>query len=333
MGDASFNEVCDEHIIINEPEPYDYPPSLYLPHQLENIVALHPETFKQAEEDRIHGEKGFHQPIEAFRIKGVKLRQAGLYKRNWRSYFPHVPAPPENPVCINGGSYALASSYSGIQYFGHWLRDDLTTLLMAKEFAEPFCVRTPEWPDKATYLDIFDQPWPQVDHADFDEIYFFIDYSQNSHKVGRFRHFREKLRTKIKPKLDGHIVYLRRGDTGAVKRIISNEAEMIKALEDSGVIIVDITKDPIEEIIQTLLNARLFITIEGSQAAHSIYTISDGGGYLSIVPPCMFNNPAKDWMTALGVKYGFVVGERDGDAFKVDIPDLLKMADNLEAAL
>ena len=333
LGDASFRDICDDHIIVNEAEPYDYPPSLFLPHHLENVVKLHPETSKQAEDGRVQGEKGFHDPIEAFRITNVKLRDAGLYKRNWRYYFPHTPVPPEKIVRAEGGAYALASSYSGIQYFGHWLRDDLTTALMAKDFADLLCVRTPDWPHAAPYLDIFEQPWPVIDHGHFDELFFFMDFAQNSHKIERFRQLRAKIRTRVKQKYSGHTVYLRRGNTGAIKRVISNETEVLKALADNGVIILDLTADPIEKIVETLLEARLFITVEGSQAAHSLYTIADGGGYLSIVPPCVFNNPAKDWLTPLGVKYGFVVGERDGDAFKVNVPDLLKMADKLEASL
>lgn len=331
MGDASFADICDEHIIVNAPEPYDYPPSYYLPRHLENIVKLHPETFEEAEKGRIYGEKGFHDPIEAFRIRNVRLRYSGLYRRNWRFCLPYE-APPATPRHVDCGSFALSSSYGGCQYFGHWLRDDLTTKMLAEDFAEPFCVRTPQWPHKRAYLDIFDQTWPELDHADFNQIYLFLDSSQNSNKIARIRQLREKIRTKITPKHQGRRVYLRRGETGAIKRIVSNEAQLIKTLEAEGFIILDLTKDSIETIIESLLDARLFITVEGSQAAHSLYTIADGGGYLSIAPPTAFNNPAKDWLTPLGVKYGFVVGERDGEAFKVDIPGLMQLAEQLYAA-
>ena len=332
FGSASFKDICDEHIIVADGEPYDDGPSVYLPHQLENVTSLGPETFQEAEDERVKGGRGKHGPVEAFRISGVKYCDSGLYKRNWRFYFPQVK-PGGVPVRASGRKYALASSYSGIQYFGHWLRDDSTTYLVAKEFAEPFCVRTPDWPHKEGYTDYLNIPWPMIDAGDLEEIYFFLDFSQNAHKVARYREMRRRIRSRFQPKFGGHRVYLKRGATGAIKRLISNEAEVIAALEGEGFHILDIEKDPLETIIETLLDARIFVSIEGSHADHALFTIANEAGFLAINPPHMFNNPPKDWTSALGMKYGFVVGETDGVAFKVNVRDLLKTVEMLEAVI
>ncbi|MEO1243389.1 MAG: glycosyltransferase family 61 protein [Pseudomonadota bacterium] len=332
FGGADFKDICDEHIVVNKAEPYELEPTVLLPHQLENITRLHPETSKHAEDQRMHGGRGHHAPLEAFRISGVKFRDSGFYKRNWRFYFPQV-APPGEAVRAAGGSYALASSYSGIQYFGHWLRDDMTTFLLAEEFAKPFCVRIPDWPHPKQYLDTLDMAWPMIDFANLDELFFFLDYSQNSNKTARYRKMRERLRTKVTPKHDGHRVYLKRGATGAVKRIVTNEAEVLAALEKENFIIIDIVEDSLETVLSTLLNARVLITVEGSQTDHGLYSLAEGAGLLSIVSPNMFCNTPKDWTSVLNMKYGVVVGETDGGGFSVNVSDLLKTLEMLEAKL
>ncbi|MHA7873465.1 MAG: glycosyltransferase 61 family protein [Hyphococcus sp.] len=334
FGDVSFKDICDEHRIVNPAEPYDIGPAVFLKEQLDNVTGIGPETSKAAEHERLHGGSGVHAPIEAFHIRGAKFRDSGLYKRNWRFYFPHVPpASPAAPVRVDGGTYALSSSYSGIQYFGHWLRDDMTTKLLAEQFAQPFCVRIPDWPDPKYYLGVLDASWPVVDWANLDEIIFFLDFSQNTNKVARYRDMRRRLRQNVTPTHTGHRVYLRRGDTGAIKRIISNETELSDALAREGFLIVDITRDPIETIVETLLDARIVVTIEGSQGDHALYTMADKAGFLAIMPPNMLNNTPKDWTSALGMQYGVVIGEADGEAFKVNPRDVLTIAERLDHAL
>ncbi|GJL91143.1 glycosyltransferase 61 family protein [Hyphococcus sp.] len=332
FGAADIREIADERVVVSQQEPLDFAPSIFLPHHLENIRRIHPETTQEQEDRRVHGGRGVHAAVEAFRISGVRYRDAGLYKKKWSRYFPKVDFDEDGPVTIEGGVYALSSTYSGIQYFGHWLRDDTTTHLLAESFAPPFCVRTPAWPHQPRYMNMFEVSWPIVDRADFDDLYVFIDYAQNSHKAARYREIRKRLRRNAQAMHGNHRVYLHRGKTGAIKRVMSNEAEVLKALADNGFVIVNVEVDSVDAIVSALLDAKTLVSIEGSHASPGIYTNAEGGGYVAISPPTIFNNVAKDWSSALGMKYGLVVGEEDGAAFKVNVRDLLTVVDMMEAA-
>ena len=78
-------------------------------------------------------------------------------------------------------------------------------------------------------------------------------------------------------------VYLKRGQTGVV-RTIRNEDEIIDTLVKRGFQVVDITSDSLDSIIQTLLNAKIVVSLEGSHLAHWIYTAPDNGGLLVLQP-------------------------------------------------
>ncbi len=331
-GLGTLEDVCEERITVAEPEPFFHEPAIFLSNQLDHVRAFVPGTTKAQEDKRIKGGDGVHAATTAYRIAGVKLRDSAIYKKNWRTYFPPV-AHNGAPSRITNGSYALASSYCGVQYFGHWLHDDIATYQLAADFATPLCTRTPPWPDKARYEQIFDLDWAEVDYANLDELFCFIDHAQNSHKTRRYKALRRRLRERCAATYGGHKVYLRRGDGGAIKRIISNEDELIADLKAEGFVILDLTKDSIDDIITGLLEARIVVSIEGSNCDHAVYTMRDNGGFIAICPPTMFNNFPKDWTAALGVKYGFVVGEADGEAFKVDPRSLLKTVEMVEAAL
>ena len=332
LGDASLEDICDERIVVSEAEAYENAPSIFLPHQLENITAIHPYTSQEVQDMRVYGGKGVHAATEAFRISGVRYSHGVFYKRNWRHYLPHIP-PTAAPSAISGGSYALTSSHCGRFAFGHWVRDDVTTNLLADGFAELISTRGPHWPHAEGYQKLLGVSSRIVDKGDMDELFVFRDIGQNSHKAARYRELRRRLRESIKPERQGHKVYLKRGSGGVKKRILSNEEELTRALADQGYVILDLTKDPLEFMMQTMLDMRLFISIEGSNINHALYSIGDGGGVLAISPPNMFNNAHKDWTSVLGMKYALAVGESDGAAFKVNVPELLTIADKLEAAL
>ncbi len=331
-GSAGIAEICDERIVVQEAERDTVPATIFLPEQLDNVRQYHPETLVEAEEVRVRGGPTIHMPTVAFRITGAKLRDCGLYKNNWSYYFPKVPF--ERPaVKTTGRSYAVPSSYSGIQYFGHWMHDDVMTYMAAQDFAEPLCLRTPDWPHLPAYLNAFDISWPVYDYGDIDELFFFIDFSQNSYKARRYRELRSRLAAKHSAIGDCKRVYLRRGETGANKRIISNGDEMEAALETEGFLILDLETDPIEKIISSIRAAEIYLSIEGSQNNHALMSLAEGGGVLAIVPPQMFNNSARDWTSVLNMHYAIVVGEDEGDAFRVDIAALMQTVELLDRAV
>jgi hypothetical protein len=332
QGAAGLKSIASEHIVVCGEEREQVPPAIFLPNQVENIRSLHPEAIKEQEDFRLYGGEAVHAATEAFRIDNVRLKDDGLYRKNWSYYFPKItPARIDPP--IRGGVRSLASSNVGVQYWGHWIHDDVPRYELAETFAPPVATPTPSWPHKQLYAELLEQSWTSVADGEFDSLYVLSDYGQNTHRVERYRKLRARLRKNRKPVRQGQRVYLRRGSTGAVQRLLSNEDEVITALEKEGFLIVDITKDDFDTIFDAMYEARLLISIEGSHAAPAIFTLGERAGFLTIVSPTMFTNLMKDWSIHLGMTYGFVVGEHEGESFRVNIPDLLKTADLIERQL
>jgi Glycosyltransferase 61 len=183
-------------------------------------------------------------------------------------------------------------------------------------------------PDQPLYAQLFQQSWNQYCSGKIHTLYLFQDFSENSPKVKRYKMLRETLRQTIQPKYVDHLVYLKRSGGGANVRNIVNEAALIEALSEKNFKIVDLEKTPIEDVLAQLLDAKLVVTLEGSHANHSLYTVAEDGALLYLMPPRLFNNMHKGWTEAMGIGYGFVVGDDiDQNSFSIDVNDVLKTID------
>ena len=127
-------------------------------------------------------------------------------------------------------------------------------------------------------------------------------------------------------------VYLKRGQTGVV-RTIRNEDEIIDTLVKRGFQVVDITSDSLDSIIQTLLNAKIVVSLEGSHLAHWIYTAPDNGGLLVLQPPDRFIALQRAYAECLGIRYAFVVGEIAEAGYHFPPADILRTVDLLLASI
>jgi Glycosyltransferase 61 len=238
----------------------------------------------------------------------------------------HVP----DTAMIELQNAGLRSSFLGCWFFGHWLRDDCATHELARDFGPVLGIQTPYWPDKVDYLTLFGQEVLTARQAFVSKLVMFDDIHQGRDKALRFQILREKIRRVVTPVHSDHIVYLRRGGSASA-RSISNEAEVVKALHHRGVIIVSAEQLSIPEMAAKLLGARMIISIEGSQISHALYTLKEGGSVLAIQPPDRFFNSHMDWLRVLDMHYGIVVGQGLGGQFHVDVDELLRTIDLMDA--
>src|SRR6185295_7631888 len=88
---------------------------------------------------------------------------------------------------------ALRSSYIGCYFFGHWLRDDCATHLLAERFGAPKSMPTPTWPDRDGYLKLFGQSYGRLYRAYVRQLVLFDDIHQNANKAERFRTLRSRV--------------------------------------------------------------------------------------------------------------------------------------------
>jgi len=317
---AAADVLCPQETTVGEP-------AVYLDGQLDKIVRVQDETTLDIEMARIKGGRRLHAPTIAYRIDSPVLLDGALYKgRNNRLIAPPGTVRFRDKEPRHFKTAALSSSYVGIKYFGHWLRDDCSTYLLAKDQGDPLCIRSPEWPDKAAYADLFEQDWSATDRAFIDRLTVLQDFSQNSLKRKRYEVLRTMVRRRTKPANPGGIVYLRRG-AGGKPRILENEDALIDALANRGVTVLMAEETSVEAILSALLDAGILITVEGSQQEHAAFALSEQGGVIALQPPDRFNNLVKDWAECLGMAYGFVVGDRVEKGFSIDISAVLRTID------
>jgi Glycosyltransferase 61 len=330
-GEASISDIASECIELCPPETGEGSRAIYLPDQLDKVVRPAPESNIELEKSRIGAGPRQHMPTVAYKINDAYISSTAIYKKNFCSRYPvsnfsqpvlgGTPVDPSQPL-------SMTSSWTGVKYFGHWLLENVPTYMLAKDFGTPISMRTGVWADKARYGQLFQQSWNQYYTGKVSTLYLFQDFSENSLKVKRYRALRTALRQALRPKYGDHLVYLKRGGGGANVRKIVNEAELVEALANKNFKIVDLEKDPVESVIAQLLDAKLVVTLEGSHANHANYTLADDGGVLFLMAPRLFTNMNKGWTDAMGLDYGFVVGDDiDDNSFSMDISNVLKTID------
>lgn len=313
-------------------------PCIALPGQYERIEAGAFGIDVAKEVAQLQGAPRKIGPTLRYTFHDVMISDATIYGRGRKKMFNLQAPPPRSGSGPGGrrweeyGEAAVRSSYIGCHFFGHWLRDDSATHLLASEYGTPISMPTPSWPDQAGYLAVFGQSSLMPRRARVRRLILFEDITQNAHKAARFRRLRALVaRGRAAPAGD-RFVYLARG-SGGKQRLLVNESEITEALERRGVAIVQAEALGVEELLAALFGARLVISVEGSQLSHALYTLRDAGGVLAIQPPNRFFNSHMDWARALGMRYGVVVGERREGGFHVPVSDLLRTIDLMDRAL
>jgi hypothetical protein len=318
-----IDEICSAETIAGRS-------SLCLPGQLDRIKAAAFGLDVKTEIAQFNGAPKVTLPTRRIELRNVTIDGYTLYSRG-RSLCMRTDgqaSPPQTDM-IELREAGLRSSFLGCWFFGHWLRDDCATHELAREFGPIFGIQTPFWPDTADYLNLFQQQPLSARQAFVSRLVMFDDIHQGREKAERFRTLRDRVRQSVAPENSDHIVYLRRGGTASA-RSISNEAEVVETLERHGVVIVSAEQLSIPDMLAKLLGARMIISIEGSQISHALYTLKDGGSVLAIQPPDRFFNSHMDWLRALDMHYGIIVGEGLGGQFRVDVNDLMRSIDLMD---
>ena len=306
-------------------------PCIMLPDQLDRAQAAAFDTNLPDEIAQMRGAERIHPPLRRFEFHDTLIHGSAIFAREGRRYFNYeMPDPSSAEPIEELDSVALRSSFVGAFYFGHWLRDDCASHILAKEEGPVASLQHPVWPDTQFYRTIFDQQYPVIRKARVKKLILFDDITQSPHKAQRFRHLRSRLKEQVTGQNSNHIVYLKRGSAGERRRML-NEDEVVSALEKRGVHIVQAEGMTAEHLVKTLHGSRLVISVEGSQISHALYTLQDGGGVLAIQPPRRLFNSHMDWTRVLDMQYGIVVGIDQGNQdFTLPVDDLLRTVDLMD---
>ncbi len=318
--------------IVYPAQNFKYQRSYYLENQFSKIKEMAFKGPLSGDIKKLTGEKIQLGPILRFEIEDAFVTPKYIYSNQYRKIFS--ASEPNRPImpCSETKHGIVVSSYHGCNYFGHWLRDDCATYLLVKEYEGTFCrMATPQWTDKIYYARMFNQEWSTTDPVYCSKLSFFIDHGQNPHKAKRFRKLREHIRIGSTSTDKSKIVYIKRGPTAKHRKLV-NEDILIEHLVKLGVYIHHAESD-LNKLTMDCLDAKIVISVEGSQLSHGLYLLKDQGGVLVIQPPDRFFNSHLDWAQQLDMKYAFVVGDLADGGFSINIEEFVRTLELLDNAV
>ncbi len=305
--------------------------AFFLPNQLERVVASHDESNMAHEIARISEVEVEHAPTLAHVIRDARLLHGCVYARRARMVLARTRPPLVGPATVHELDLgALCVSYTGNRYFGHWLKDDSTLNLLAREFAPPIATARTPWIHQAGWETVLHLDAQPLATARFRELLVFQDIGQNEHRRRRYQILRKRVAA-YGPKSSAPGVFVRQGKSATPRGWLDPDRTE-ERLARRGFAIVEPETMTVDALHKVLSGAPVVIGLEGSQMAPSILTLRDGGALVNIQSPFRFNNLYKDYTDALGLRYGFVVGTPKENSFTVDPDDVERTLDLLEPA-
>ena len=316
LGPGTLELTAFDREILCPAERAEASPAIYLSGQIERVTGSPPESTKELEIEHVTLRTVTHAATIAYHIRNAVLIDGLVYANQLK--FPLRSSSigflkPVNPVHLEKA--AIASSLLGNKYFGHWLRDDCSTYILAKQFSKPLCIE-PSFaaPHICKYREYFDQEWIYTQRAYIDHLIVFQDYGQNRSKRDRYMQLNKKIVRRFGNKKRTPLVYLRRGNSG-VPRPVENEPELIELLSRRGFVVVDVELQTVESLLESLASAKIVVSMEGSHLAHCAFSVPNKSGILVLQPPDRFASIHRDWTMCQGVRFGFVVGNRGASGY------------------
>ena len=333
-GPGTLEAAAYRREIIAPEEQASFPPLLCLDGQIERITGAPAESTLAQELETATRSSGVHAPTIAYHLKDVALVDGSVYSGTMRFFVRELKYDGQaEPVEIEQA--ALVSSYYGVKYFGHWLRDDCTLQLLADDLGlPPLCLPGPTGLHVEHYKALFNQSCAPTFRARIRHLTIFSDYHHNRLRRERYERLRAVVGARFPHKGRRTLVYLKRGQDGA-RRWIENEAEIIDGLTRSGFVVLDTATTPFDAMLETLVDARLVVSLEGSHIAHCVYAMPSSSGLLVLQPPDRFSANQRQWTACLGIRSAMVVGMRGQQigGYCFDLSEIQQTIDLLDRAL
>jgi capsular polysaccharide biosynthesis protein len=306
--------------------------AVYLEQTLARATAAGPFSSLADQYQLIAAREVQHLPIRAHLLKGAALVGASIYVRGFRA-----PLAPEGgfrsrqllaPVHLARG--ALGCTYFGNMFFGHFWTDDVPLMQLGAEFGQVVRTARPLTEHQRALLELVELRARLAGSVTFDELLVLDDRAQTRHKARRYRAIRQRFAERYRREGAPHGVFLFRGATGSA-RVLVNEAEIAAALEPYGFVAVHPERLSFDQLNQRIWGARWIVGVEGSQLLHGFYNAAEGARFLVLNPPMRFSNVIKSYTDCLDMHYGFVIGEPCTGGFRVELGEVLRVMDMLEA--
>jgi hypothetical protein len=326
FGPGTLESVASDVETICPLEEAEVRETTCLPGQIDRITGASVFATVKSQIKHVTDRIAIHAPTLAYHLSGATLYNGNLYCHNFK-------LPAANDSKTNGSvqltSAALASSYIGSQFFGHWLRDDCSRYLLAETYGKPLTLDHSDYGHAPTYAEMFGQDWTPTTGATIDHLVVFQDHAQNSNKKKRYHTLRREIRDKVSPARTP-LVYLCRGNTGHPRKV-ANERALIDELVRRGFSVADVGTDNLEDILAKIAGAKLVLSMEGSHLNHCCMSLSEGSALLVLQPADRFSANFKGWADAVDIRSGFVVGPKFESGYHFEIDEILKTMELLSA--
>lgn len=162
LGPGLPGEIAYQQDVLCPEEKTTIPPAICLPGQIDKVIEQKGDAWGCKTRDAAIAEATstavIHARTIAYHIKDAILLDGRIFAGRFK--YPIAEASlftssSEKPVRIK--TAALASSFLGTKYFGHWLTDDCTRHKLAENFGTPLCVRMPGYTHRQQYQTFFSQ--------------------------------------------------------------------------------------------------------------------------------------------------------------------------------
>jgi len=325
LGPGTLRSTAFEIEVLCPEERGEFSPSIYLDGQLDKISGVPRGADIATQINRVTHRDIIHAPTVAYHIRNAVLLDGYLYADRWKLPIGELSSKSDRDTPVHLEKAALASTMLGTRHFGHWLKDDCVQYLLAERHG-PLCIQPQYIPyQQSQYESYLLQDWTPKARARIDDLIVYQDYGQNSLKRRRYELLTARIRARILPK-SAAFVYLKRGSTG-VARLVENEDEIIEMLVKNGFEVVDIASDSLEQIVASLMNAKIIVSVEGSHICHSWFSHESRSGVITLQPPDRFTSINKCWIDCMSALFGFVIGEKAEMGTRFSLTDISKTVD------
>lgn len=325
-----------ETVDIDPAARVERPPALYLPDELDRIVAHCPGNVPEENLDRLlHASR--IEPATTARIvpsviiaDGTLLRHGGV----------QVIRPGPGKRKVLSGSFAtlpeamLCTDYVIDRFFGHWVADGWSREQLAIDRGmTPMVFDPARYAHSEGYRRLIDLPARSIAESRVQRLWLIDDRGYNPGRMERFRRVRTRLRTALAGRSGPSAVFIRRG-ADAAGRALCNEAEVIAALVARGFTIISPDSLPAAQVGAALRDARIVVGVEGSALVHANAVLDPGACVFAIQSPTSFNAIHRLATADAGLRFALSVGDPAADYdFTMPVDRLLRAIDMVEAAM
>lgn len=302
------------------------PPAIALPREVERVKLFldwTPSRDYVRRETLEHLSEGedVHAATTAFRVEDVLVADGCIYA----PWAVSVITKEKRRALLSGpveeiDEAQLVTTHCGSIFFGDWLMVDVPIeLLSLQRGLRPLSIANRVYGHEPEYRQrfAFAPPTRPSSIARAASLWIVNDNGMTDGRVERYQTLRSRVRS---PEADGPSrVFIDRGANWGVPRGLANRDEVTQALAGRGFETIHPELMSVDELSKALSSAEFCVGVEGSALTHATMMLPPGACIVAIQPDDRFTSGIKWFADAVGMRYGFLVGERQSSDAQIHV--------------